>query len=106
MTDQDGFDARLAARFDQAHRILPADPFVASTMRKIRARRRHKEVLRVGLRVALLAAAIAASPWLTAGAVRLSAALESSLAWTMGLPGALVGMVVIALLVALRLRRR
>ena len=50
MSDQDGFDARLAARFEQEHRHVPADAFVATTMRKVRAGRRRREVIHAGLR--------------------------------------------------------
>jgi hypothetical protein len=34
---------------------VPADSFVAATMRKVRAGRRRKEVMRIGLRAAALA---------------------------------------------------
>jgi hypothetical protein len=84
MSDQDGFDARLAAHFEQAHRHVPDDSFVTTTMRKVRARRRGREVMRAGLGAAALGAAIVASPWLIAGVARLNAVLEASLAWAMG----------------------
>ena len=107
MSDQDEFDARLAAHFEQEHRHVPADAFVATTMRKIRAGRRRREVMRVGLRVAALVAAVAASPWLIAGVARLNAALESSLTWTMGQGGAWVlGAVAILVVLATRVRSR
>jgi hypothetical protein len=107
MSDQDGFDAPLAAHFEQAHGHVPADSFVAAAMQKIRAGRRHKEVMHVGLRLAALVAAIVASPWLIAGAARLNAALESSLTWTMGLPGAwILGVLAIVVVVAMRVRGR
>ena len=44
--------------------------------------------MRVGLRVAALVAVVVASPWLIAGVAYLNAALESSLSWSMGQPGA------------------
>lgn len=76
-------------------------------MQKVRAGRRRKEVMRAGLRVAALAAVVAASPWLIAGVARLNAALESSLTGTMGLPGAwvLCGLAVIVVL-GMRVRGR
>lgn len=106
MSDQDDFDEGLAASFGQEHRHVPADAFVAATMRKVRAARRRKVLVRFGLRVAVLVAAVAASPWLTAGAARLNAALESSLAWIPGLPGAWLLGVLAVVAVAARLRWR
>jgi hypothetical protein len=107
MSDQDGFDTRLATRFEQEHRHVPADAFVAATMQKVRAGRRRREVVRIGLRVAVLAAAVALSPWLIAGATRLNAALESSLTGSMGLPGAWVlGLSAVVVVLATRARRR
>jgi hypothetical protein len=96
MSDQDGFDARLAARFEQGHRHVPADPFVVTAMQKVRAARRRREIVRAGMLVAALATAMAASPWLIAGVRRLNAALELSLTWSAGLTGAWV---VVALIV-------
>jgi hypothetical protein len=107
MSDQDSFDARLAAHFEQANGHVPADPFVVATMQKVRAGRRRAEVMHMGLRLAALAAAIAVSPWLIAGVTRLNAALESSLTWTMGLPGVwIVGVLAIVVVVVLRVRDR
>jgi hypothetical protein len=107
MSDHDGFDARLAASFEREHRNVPADAFVAATMRKIRAERRRTGVMRVGLRAAVLAAAIAGSPWLIAAGARLNAALQSSFTWTLGLPVAWVlGLLAIVVVVALRVRGR
>ena len=107
MSDQDGFDARLAAHFEQEHRHVPADAFVATTMRKVRAGRRRREVMRAGLRVAALVAAVVASPWLIAGVARLNAALESSLTWTMGQAGAWVlGALAVLVVLATRVRSR
>ena len=107
MSDQDEFDARLAAHFEQEHRHVPADAFVATTMRKIRAGRRRREVVHVGLRVAALVAAVIASPWLIAGVARLNAALEFSLTWTMGQPGAWVlGALAVLVVLAMRVRSR
>lgn len=107
MSDQDGFDARLAARFEREHSHVPADAFVGATMRKVRARRRRTAAMRVGLRAAALVAAIAGSPWLIAGGARLNAALESSLIWTLGLPGAWVlGVLAIVVVVAMHVRSR
>jgi hypothetical protein len=107
MSNQDEFAARLAAHFEQEHRHVPADSFVATTMRKVRAGRRRKEVTRVGLRVAALVAAVMASPWLIAGGARLNAALESSLTWAMGQPVAWVlGALAVLVLLAMRVRSR
>jgi hypothetical protein len=106
MSDQDGFDARLAARFEQEHRYVSADAFVAATMQKVRSGRRRREVMRTGLRVAALVAAVALSPWLIAGVTRLNAALNSSLSGSAGLSGAWVlGALAIVVVVAARVRR-
>lgn len=111
MSDPDGFDSRLAARFDQEHRQVPADDFVATTMRNIRAGRRRGELLRTGLlvaaSVAALVAAVVVSPWLNTGIVRLNAALEFSIAWAMGQPAAwALGALAVVAVVAMRLRSR
>jgi hypothetical protein len=107
MNDQDGFDARLAAHFEQEHRHVPAEAFVAATMRKVRAGRRRREFLRTGMQVAALMAAVVASPWLIAGVTRLNSAIESSLAWTFELNGAWVlGGLAILAVVAMRVRGR
>ncbi len=107
MSDQDQFDARLAALFEQEHRHVPADAFVAATMRKIRAGRRRREITRVGLRVAALAAIVMASPWLIAGVARVNAAFESSLTWAMGQPVAWgLGALAILVVLATRVRSR
>jgi hypothetical protein len=107
MSDQDEFDARLAAHFEQQHRHVPADSFVATTMRKVRAGRRRREVMHTGLRAAALVAAVMASPWLIAGAAYLNAALESSLAWAMGQSGAwALGALAILVVLATRMRSR
>lgn len=105
MSDQDRFDAQLAARFEQEHRHVPADAFVAAAMQEVRAARRRKEVVRVGVRVAALAAAVVTSPWLIAGVGKLNAAVESSLGWAAGLPGAWVLGVLALVVVAARARR-
>ncbi len=109
MSDQDGFDARLAAHFEQEHRHVPADSFVADTMRKVRAGRRRKEVIHAGVRVAALVAAVMASPWLIAGVARVNAALDSGLTWAMGELGAWVwvlGALAVLVVLATRVRSR
>lgn len=105
MSDQDGFDARLLAQFEQQHRQVPADSFVASTMQRVRVARRRRDFIRVGLRVAGLAAAVLVSPWLIAGATRLNAILESFLSSDTGQLGAWV-LGALAILVVLATRRR
>lgn len=105
MSDQDGFDARLAAHFEQGRQRVPADSFVATTMRKVRAGRRRKEFLRVGLLAAALVMAVIASPWLIAGAARLNEVLESLLAWRQyGMW--VVGAVAVLAVLATRVRSR
>ena len=107
MSEQDGFDTRLAAQFEQEHRQVPGDAFVASTMSKVRAARQRKAVLRVGWRAAALVAAIAGSPWLIAAGSRLNALLESSFPWTLGMPIAwLLGALTVVVVVAMRARRQ
>jgi hypothetical protein len=106
MSDQDGFDARLAAHFEREHRHVPDDGFVAATMQKVRTGRRRRGIMRISLRAVALAAVVAASPWLNAGVDYLDAALESSLGWAAELPTWALGAVAFVILVATRLRRR
>jgi hypothetical protein len=107
MSNQDGFDVRLAAHFEQEHRHVSADAFVAATMQKVRRERRRKEIVRIGMRAGALLAVIAASPWLTAGVERLNAALEASSSWAMGFPGMWVlGALALVTVVAMRVRGR
>jgi hypothetical protein len=107
MSDQERFDTRLAALFEQEHRHIPADAFVAEMMRKIRAGRRRREITRQGLRISALAALVAASPWLIAGVEWLNAAVEASLDWVEGPPVTWVlGAAVLVAVMATRLRRR
>ena len=107
MSEQDDFDARLAAHFEREHRHAPADSFVATTMQEVRAARRRRDFLRVGLRVGVVGAAVVASPWLIAGVNRLNSALESSLNWAGAGPGAWVlGGLAVVVVLALRVRSR
>ena len=107
MSDRDGFDARLAAHFEQAHRQVPADAFVAATMRKVRAGHRRRDFIHVGLRLAVPVAAVVASPWLIAGVTRLNAALASFLSSDMGqLGGSALGAVAVLVVLATRVRSR
>ena len=63
--------------------------------------------MRVGLRVAGLVAVVLASPWLISGVAYLNAALESSLSWGMGQPGAwALGALAILVVLAMRVRSR
>jgi hypothetical protein len=88
MSDHEGFDVQLAAHFEQPHRQVPADDFVATTMRKVRAGRRRREFIHVGLRLAVLVAAVVASPWVISGVARLNATLDSFLSSDTGQLGA------------------
>ena len=107
MSDQDEFDARLAAHFEQERASVPADSFVATTMRKVRAGRRRRGVMHAGLRVAALVAVVMASPWLIAGVARLNEALDSSLTWAMGQPVAwALGALAVLVVLATRVRSR
>jgi hypothetical protein len=107
MSDQERFDTRLAALFEQEHRQVSADSFVDATMRKIRAGRRRRQIVRHGLRIAGLAVLIAASPWLTAGVEALNAALNASLGWVKGPPVTwILGGLALVVAFAIRLRRR
>ena len=107
LKERDGFDARLAARFEQERPTVPPDPFVGTPMQKVRAGRRREAFMRAGLRVATLMAAVAASPWLIAGVASLNAALESSLSWAMGPLGAwFLGALGVLVVLATRVRRR
>ena len=107
MSNHDDFDARLAAHFEREHRQLPAEAFIADTMRKVRAGRQRREFMRVGWRVGALGAAVVASPWLIAGAERLNVALESSLDWAAGQSGPWVlGGLAVLVVMAVRVRSR
>ena len=107
MSNQDDFDTWLATKFEQERHRTPDDTLVAATMRKIRAARRRKEAMRVGLHVAALVAVIVGSPWLIEGASQVSTAMESFHAWTLGLPGAwILGILAIIAVVAMRVRSR
>jgi hypothetical protein len=107
MNEHEDLDALLKARFDREHQHVPADPFVANAMQKIRAGQRVRVGVRMGLYAAALIVAIVASPWLIAGAARLNAALASSLVWVAGLPGVwVVGVLAIGMLVVQRVRSR
>lgn len=107
MSDQNEFDTRLAARFEQEHRHVDADAFVATTMRKVRAGRRRREFVHAGLSAAALVAAVLASPWLIAGVDYLNAALEFSLSYAMGQPGAwAMGALAVIVVLAMRVRSR
>jgi hypothetical protein len=107
MSDQDEFDSRLAARFEQERRRhVPADPFVANVMRKIHAERRGRAVIRIGVRVAALVVAVIASPWLIAGTARMNAVLDFSLNWASAQFGGWVLGGALALIVVLAMRAR
>jgi len=107
MSDPEDFDALLKQRFEREHQHVPADPFVGAAMRRIRSERRQMVGVRTALGAAVLVAAIIGSPWLIAGAAHLNAALESSLRWTAGLPGAwALGVLAIAAVFLLRVRSR
>jgi hypothetical protein len=107
MNNQVDFDTWLAAKFEEERRRIPHDALVAATMRKVRAARRRKEAMRVGLRVAALVAVIGGSPWLIEGASQVSAAMESFHDWTLGLPGTwILGILAIIAVVAMRVRSR
>lgn len=107
MSTQVGFDARLTACFAREHGHLSADAFVVATMQKVRGERRRKEIMRTGLRAAVLVAVVAASPWLIASVERLHAALETSPTWAMGLSGMWVlGALAVVVVVATRVRGR
>jgi hypothetical protein len=108
MSDQDGFDARLAAHFEQAHRHVPDDSFVVTTMRRVRTRRRGREVMRAGVGAAAVGAVVVASPWLIAGVARLNAALEASLEWAIGgqYGGWVLSAMAVVVMLAMRVRSR
>jgi hypothetical protein len=105
MSEADDFDALLKQRFDREHQQVPADPFVATTLQRIRRDHRQKEGVHMALRAVAVLAAIIASPWLIAGATRLNTALEATLSWTAGLPGAwVVAVLVVAAVLVSRVR--
>ena len=106
MSEQDGFDPRLAALFEAEHRQVVDDAFVASTLRKVREGRRRRDFFRIAARATALAAVVVASPWLIAAVEQLNAAVGSSLSWTRGLPGTLILGALATVAVVARLRRR
>jgi len=105
MSEQNDFDSKLLARFEQEQPRVPADSFVAATMQKVRAEGRRREFMRVGWRVAGLAALVMASPWLIKGVERLNAALDSSFSLALGQAGSWI-LGALALLAALVMRAR
>lgn len=107
MSDPEQFDPLLAAQFDREHQHIPADAFVAATLRRIHFQRRLATRIQTALRIAVLLAAVIASPWLIAGATRLNAALTYSLTWITGLPGMWVlGALAVVLVLSSRARSR
>jgi hypothetical protein len=107
MSDQDGFDPGLAARFEQEHRHVSADAFVAATMREVRAAGRRRRIVRNCQRAGALVAIVAASPWLIPGVEQLNAAVGTSLSWALGLNGAWVlGALAVVAVLAMRVRGR
>ncbi len=86
MNESNDLDAQLTSRFEREHTHVPAEPFVASTLSELRSLQQRATRLRIGLRVAALLVVIVASPWLTTGVARLTAALESSSNWTADQP--------------------
>jgi hypothetical protein len=106
MSEQDGFDARLAARFEQEHTQVPSEAFVAATLQKLHASRRRREVTRIVLRAGALVAIVAASPWLIPAVEHLNEAVGSSLSWASDLHGTWVlGALALLVVVGARLRR-
>lgn len=108
MSEQEGFDARLAARFEQEHAQVSADAFVTATMKRVRAAHQRREVTRLALRAGGLAAIVAASPWLIPAVAHLNDAVGSSLRWASDphgtwVLGALA--LVVVIVVGARLRR-
>lgn len=106
MNEPDDLDALLKARFDSEHRLVPEEPFVASTMQRIRAGQQQMAYARTALRIAALVAVVLASPWLIEGAARLNAVLASSLAWAGQIGYWALGAVAIMALLVSRARSR
>lgn len=107
MSDEHDFDARLAAHFEREQPHVPADDFVAATMRKVRAERRSRDIARIGVRVAVLVAAVMASPWLIAGVSQLNAVLGSVLSSASGQLGTgILGALAVGVALATRARSR
>jgi hypothetical protein len=107
MSEPEELDALLKARFDCEHQHVPADPFIGNAWRRIRTERRSMAAVRIGVRIAALAAVVLASPWLITGASKLNAALISSFAWASALPGAwMLGVVAACVLLVSRVRSR
>jgi hypothetical protein len=77
-------------------------------MHRIRFQQRLAARIHTLLHIAVLLAAVIASPWLIAGATRLNDALASAFAWIGGLPGAwiLLGAPVVVLVLTSRARSR
>lgn len=79
MADHDDeLDSMLSARFSSEHRHVPAEPFTAATLRGIRLLQQRQERRRMGLRVAVVALLVVASPWLVAVVERFHVAWESA----------------------------
>jgi TRAP-type C4-dicarboxylate transport system permease small subunit len=107
MSDPEEFDPALAALFSREHQHFCEQPFVASTMHRIRFQRRLATRIQTLLRIMVLLAAVIASPWLIAGATRLNAALAFAFSWIGGLPGAwMLGALAAIMVLMMRARSR
>jgi hypothetical protein len=107
MSDPEQLDPLLTAHFEREQPHIPADAFVATAMHRIRFQRRLATRIQTALRIAVLLAAVIASPWLIAGATRFNALLTSSLRWIGGLPGAwMLAALAAVLVLAMRARSR
>jgi hypothetical protein len=101
----DPFDERLEARFQREHAHIEPEPFVRLTLDRVAAARARGAIIRRVLQGLALIGAIVASPWLIAGSVYVSAALDECfdlvsrwLATPAGMIGAALGAVVVVAL--------
>lgn len=73
----DDLDRELRAHFRERDSVLPHDPFVGMTARRIGAARRRRHYSRLALQGAALAALVLGSRWLIAGAALVSLKLDT-----------------------------
>jgi hypothetical protein len=110
-TSTDEFDPKLAALFEREHTHVPAEPFLAATLRAVAAARRRERLKTWLVVAAAIVGMVLLSPQLIAGSVWLSSRLDqlftlvsSWLASPYGLAAA--GLAVLAVFVVRRARVR
>jgi hypothetical protein len=71
-------DPPLRRAFNEQHRDLAPEPFVAATRRRVQRERKRQQFLKRGAVIVAIASVIAASPLLIAASSRVSGLLDTS----------------------------